>query len=105
MEEMFHEAHAFNNDLSEWDVSKVTTMSRMFALAKAFNQDLSKWDVSKVINMTYMFYDANAFNQTLCGLAWVNSKANKDGMFLKSRGEISATCGKQFSGFAVSVNR
>ena len=95
MEEMFHAAYAFNHDLSKWDVSKVTNMHLMFGHAKAFNQDLSKWDVSNVMNMTYMFYNATAFEQVLCGPAWVNSKANKDSMFLKSRGEISATCGKQ----------
>jgi surface protein len=31
-----------------WDVSKVTDMSRMFYNAHAFNQDINSWNVSKV---------------------------------------------------------
>ena len=35
-------------DISVWDVSKVTDMGAMFYGCKAFNQDISAWDVSKV---------------------------------------------------------
>ena len=38
-------------------------MANMFQLASAFNQDISNWDVSKVANMSYMFDSALAFNQ------------------------------------------
>jgi surface protein len=81
-------ARAFNQDLSDWDVSKVTDMRGMFKEARgvvvrvqqrwgaadvgnktaavtnmesmfdtalAFNQDISGWDVSKVTNMRFMF--------------------------------------------------
>jgi surface protein len=46
----------FNEDISKWNVSKVTNMSNMFKGLKSFNQDLSKWDVSEVEGMdkTYM---------------------------------------------------
>ena len=68
-------------------------MNRMFRDATAFNQDLSAWDVSRVTNMDYMFYSATAFNQTLCGKAWVESTAPQNNMFEDSLGgSISATC-------------
>jgi len=36
---------------SGWNVSNVTNMSRMFSDVQAYNQDLSTWDVSKVTIM------------------------------------------------------
>jgi surface protein len=46
----------FNADLSSWDVSQVTDMNNMFNGASAFNADISSWDVSSVTDMSYMFY-------------------------------------------------
>ena len=89
MGHMFSHASAFNQDLSNWHVSAVTDMASMFHLAKAFNQDLSQWDVSAVTDMSFMFADALAFNHNLCGDAWVNSKADKENMFVGSKGSIS----------------
>jgi surface protein len=69
MQEMFIAATAFNNggssDISNWDVSKVTTMQRMFESARAFNQPIGSWDVSKVTSMASMLRDADAFNQDI----------------------------------------
>merc|ERR1712032_595848 len=73
------------------DVSAVTNMRGMFNEATEFNQDLSKWDVSAVTNMHQMFYSALAFQQTLCGPAWVNSKARKYYMFWNTLGTICTT--------------
>ena len=42
-------------DISDWDVSNVTSMENMFCSCYEFNDDLSKWDVSNVINMRSMF--------------------------------------------------
>ena len=53
----------------------------MFIGATSFNVDLSKWDVSSVTKMDFMFEHAKSFKQTLCGAAWVNSKASKKLMF------------------------
>jgi hypothetical protein len=62
----------FNQDIGNWDVSNVYSMSGMFWLATAFNQDISSWDVSWVKNMENMFrssYDGtnyeSSFNQDL----------------------------------------
>ena len=59
---MFNKAYSFNGDISNWDVSKVTDMTYMFSDTSNFNGDLSDWDVSKVTYMTHMFTDAASFN-------------------------------------------
>lgn len=55
----------FNQDISSWDVSNVTTMRGMFSGNETFNQDISKWDVSRVKNMSEMFFGATSFNSNL----------------------------------------
>merc|ERR1711934_720921 len=89
MNGMFGVATSFNQDLSNWDVSRVTNMRMMFRTAESFNQDLCNWDVSRVVDMQGMFVDASSFQQTLCSAAWVNSKASKVDMFAHSLGSIS----------------
>jgi surface protein len=46
MQGMFFENTAFNQDISGWDTSSVTTIQQMFYTATSFNQNLSSWDVS-----------------------------------------------------------
>jgi surface protein len=48
MEYMFYSATAFNQNISNWDVSSVTNMESMFQSAAAFNQNLSSWNVDGV---------------------------------------------------------
>lgn len=55
MSHMFDEAFRLNQNISNWDVSRVTSMLRMFNEASRFNQDLSKWNVSRVTNMQGCF--------------------------------------------------
>ena len=65
----------------------------MFREATQFNQPLDAWDVSRITQLRRVFYGAEAFERELCGFAWVNSKAYKEDMFLKSPGSIaSAAC-------------
>ncbi|GMI10335.1 hypothetical protein TrLO_g9866 [Triparma laevis f. longispina] len=66
-------AQAKYGHISEWDVSKVTSMKRLFnagilgvgEAAKWFNADLSRWDVSNVTAMELMFCGAGFFNCNL----------------------------------------
>ena len=56
---------SFNGDISKWDVSRVTDMSRMFMSALVFNGDASKWDVSSVKSMQRLFFNALSHNGDL----------------------------------------
>ena len=40
----------FNGDISKWDTSKVTSLASTFSLSD-FNGDISKWNTSKVMDM------------------------------------------------------
>tara|TARA_B100000767_G_C19596475_1_gene463731 strand:- start:44 stop:865 length:822 start_codon:yes stop_codon:yes gene_type:complete len=67
MEEMFGwgDLVAFNQDLSFWDVSSVRYMNEMFDSASSFNSNISTWDVGNVIGMRRMFSNASSFNQDI----------------------------------------
>ena len=90
--DMFKKASAFDGDLSNWDVSTMTSLRYMFNGAPAFNGDISNWDVSKVTGMTYMFGTASAFNGDIS--SWdVSSVEDMDYMFLHAsdfNGDISS---------------
>ncbi|MEO0405193.1 MAG: BspA family leucine-rich repeat surface protein, partial [Bacteroidota bacterium] len=65
MNYLFRNSDQFNGDISIWDVSNVTQMRGMFEGASSFNQDISSWDVGNVNNMSEMFKNATAFNQDI----------------------------------------
>ena len=60
---MFRQAHQFNQDISNWDVSLVENMAGMFNSAYALNQDLSGWDISNVTNMFDVFGGSNSLSE------------------------------------------
>ena len=56
---------SFNEDISAWDTSSVTTFTYMFFRMESFNRPISGWSVDKVTSMTDMFRGAKAFDQDL----------------------------------------
>ena len=56
---MFYKALAFNQNISNWDTSSVSYMSRMCYCASSFDQQLC-WDLSSVSLSLGM-------NETFCG--------------------------------------
>ena len=78
---MFQNCFVWNEDISNWDVSNLTTMRAMFLGARAFNADIDEWNVSGVTNMIYMFNDARAFNSDIS--SWdVSNVTNMASMFM-----------------------
>lgn len=59
---MFKSASSFNREISNWDVSSGTDFRAVFSLASAFNQDISNWDVSSSVSFLSMFHFATVFN-------------------------------------------
>ena len=65
MREMFEGATNFNQDISSWNMSNVTTTRMMFKGATNFNQPIGSWNVSKVTDMISMFEGATSFDKPI----------------------------------------
>ena len=54
-------------NISYWNVSNVTDMSRMFCGCESLKSvgDISNWDVSSVTDMTYLFLNCKSFNKDI----------------------------------------
>ena len=53
-------------DISKWDVSKVTDLYAAFYSAALFNSNISNWATSKVVSLVHTFDKAAAFNGGKC---------------------------------------
>ncbi len=90
LKDAFHGANLFNGgNISNWDVSEVTSMQNMFGVLYAgtgtsvFNQNISAWNTSKVTTMLNMFRSASSFNQNIGG--WdISSVTTTQEMFLSA---------------------
>jgi surface protein len=71
----------FNEDISRWNTSSVTNMTRLFEGARVFNQNLSLWETSNVRDMREIFSGATRFRGI--GLAhWnISNVVDVTGMF------------------------
>ncbi len=70
----------FNEDISAWDVRNVTDMAAMFKSCSKFDRDLSGWDISNVKYAALMFQNATSFNSDLTGWG-VDNMVNMYSMF------------------------
>lgn len=55
------------NGLSSWDVTRVTSFGSCFHSATFFNGNISNWDVSRSTHFSHMFIRALTFQQDLSG--------------------------------------
>lgn len=66
---MFNNAFAFNQNITTWVMTRVTTIQQMFRNATKFNQAIGVWDTQNITNMSAVFYrdttGINDFNQDL----------------------------------------
>ncbi|XXK28805.1 BspA family leucine-rich repeat surface protein [Arenicellales bacterium nBUS_45] len=86
----------FNEDISGWDVSNVTSMRAMFFQAD-FNQNISKWDLSNVWDMQEMF-KGSKFNNGGEPLNWDVSNVTKMKLMFSWAGKFN----QDISGWDVS---
>jgi len=61
----FDGASNFDHDIFQWDVSAMVNMKQTFAYTGKFNSDISSWDVSSVKGMEKTFEFSNRFNQDI----------------------------------------
>ena len=63
---MFYMATAFNDDISAWDTTGVTTMAYMFMGAASFDQNLG-WCMKESVNLNHAF-EGTACVMPSCGV-------------------------------------
>lgn len=62
---IFQNAANFDQPLTNWDTTNVTTMTNMFNNAAKFNQSINNLNTTNVTDMSGMFAGTSAFNQLL----------------------------------------
>jgi hypothetical protein len=73
----------WNDDISNWDVSNVTTMEQLFDHSKFTGKySINNWDVSNVKTMKYMFW-WSCFKSDISN--WkINKHCNTESMFVRA---------------------
>jgi surface protein len=61
MNNMFEDASEFNQNINNWNTSKVTNMGGIFRQAIDFNQPLNNWNTSNVTNICAIFVTFEVF--------------------------------------------
>lgn len=62
---MFWHAHSFEGEgIEQWDVSRVTSMERTFFAAESFSADISRWNVSNVVNFEKCLAQSSPYFQS-----------------------------------------
>ena len=74
MENVFENAAAFNQDISKWDTGAVTSMNGMFGYACEFNQDISEWDTGAVTSWSTCSWAPLSSPGTSAAGVWIKSK-------------------------------
>ena len=81
MASIFEDADGFNQDLTSWDFSKVTTTTRMFLGTAIFNGSLANANFSSNTNFVNMFYGATGFNGNISNWIFPRWTYSLSGMF------------------------
>jgi hypothetical protein len=81
MANMFNNTSNFNQDITGWDVTKVTSMNNMFNSSQSFNQNLSSWVLTNCTTALRMFFLADNFNQDLGSMTLGASLTDVNYMF------------------------
>ena len=88
-----------SDDISTWDVSNVTNMSRMFEGSEFFDVNISGWDIAAVTDMSSFLKGATRFDQDLSPWAIpIAGVSNMASMF-----EGAATLNQDLSTWDVST--
>mmetsp|Transcript_7848 Transcript_7848/g.8322 ORF Transcript_7848/g.8322 Transcript_7848/m.8322 type:complete len:87 (+) Transcript_7848:254-514(+) len=75
---MFYNAISFNQDISSWNVSKITDMNWMFYGVTSFNQDISNWNTQENVNTISMFEGASSLNKEIIINFYNNKREGKE---------------------------
>ena len=78
MSRMFYYFKDSVTGLNFWNTSQVKTMEAMFFKATYFNENISLWNTSSVENMDLMFLFASSFNQDISRWCVLNIKEVKN---------------------------